>query len=113
PPVVVLVILRDIIRQQRLQLTHYFARGSLISFDHGYDDLQMDPLVCCIALLLMIATCAVYIRSGDVRPSAALLKNKSLDAVYLAIGLLSLPLVGAIVTQFITHAYLTRYFVAA
>lgn len=113
PPLVVLFLLRDVIKQQRLQLAHYFARGSLTSFDHGYDDFAMDPLVYCIAFLLAISVLTVYSRTREVLTATAFLKDVQPHMIALAVGLLSLPLIGAVATQFVTHAYLTRYFLPA
>ena len=113
PPLVVLGLLRHVITQQRSQLTHYFARGTIISFDHGYDDLTMDPLIYCVALLIISALLAMQLRRERPKLTVADAPAVPLDMIVLACGLLSLPLVGALVTQFVTHAYLTRYFLAA
>jgi hypothetical protein len=114
PPVVVLFLLRRAIVQQKQVLTHYFARGNLLSFDHGYDDLKLDPLIYCVAFMLLIgALSLVRGASDDFVPAArfrAVLRGRE---VQLGLALLSLPIVGAFVTQFVTHAYVPRYFLAA
>ena len=110
PPAIVLFLLRDAVKQQRQVLTHYFARGNLLSFDHGYDVFDMDPLVYCVALVLIAGILAL--RSGSAeRP--ALAGAQPPHELVLAIGLLLLPVIGALFTQFVTHAYVPRYFLPA
>ena len=114
PPLAVLVLLRNVIAQQRHQLTHYFARGNIISFDHGYDDFAMDPLVYCLALLLTIVLLAVLLQQPrELKLSVQPIRDLRPNVLALSVGLLALPLAGAVLTQFVTHAYLTRYFVPA
>jgi hypothetical protein len=113
PPAVILFLLRNVIAQQKRQLTHYFARGSLMSFDHGYDDLAMDPLVYCTAILIAIVLLYIALKSREPGRTLPTLRNIHPNTLALAVGLLALPLVGAVVTQFVTHAYLTRYFLSA
>jgi hypothetical protein len=113
PPMAVLLLLRDAMRQQRQQLTHYFARGNLLSFDHGYDELAMDPLVYCIALILIV--CVLWLRWGrsEVSFTARFRVGPQLKDIVLGVGLLLLPIIGAFFTQFVTHAYVPRYFLPA
>lgn len=113
PPMTVLILLRNVMMQQVHQLTHYFARGNLLSFDHGYDDLTMDPLVWCVALLLATVLCFLFPKALGAKLASQSISNLRPNVVVLAVGLLALPLVGAVITQFVTHAYLTRYFLPA
>lgn len=113
PPITILILLRDVIAQQMHRLAHYFARGNLLSFDHGYDDLTMDPLVGCVALLLATVLIVLFPKALEATFSFKAIRDLRPDIVVLAVGLLSLPLVGAVITQFVTHAYLTRYFLPA
>jgi hypothetical protein len=113
PPLLVLWLLRDVIRTQRLQLTHYFSRGGLLSFDHGYDFLAMDPLVCCLALAL-VAGALGSLSSGGKLPGPARLAGKPQSSgMLLGAGLLLLPVAGALASRFVTHAYVPRYFLPA
>lgn len=110
PPMVILWLLRDVIRQQQLQLTHYFSRGNLFSFDHGYDFLAMDPLVYCLALMLVAGALGLLAASGKQPGGARVFMKPRLSDMVLGGGLLLLPVIGALATQFITHAYVPRYF---
>jgi hypothetical protein len=111
PAALVFALLLDTIRHQRSQFTNYFARGNLLSFDHGYDAFDIDPMIYCVGLLLVIAT---LWRLRTLNPSGVKL---SLDAfspeVCAGFGLLLLPILGAFLTQFVTHAYISRYFLPA
>ena len=113
PPFTILVLLHDVMRQQHHQLTHYFSRGNLLSFDHGYDVLAMDPMVYCVALLLIIGVIGyrrgVAFVSVTTRPGP----EPRLNEIVLPLGLLLLPIIGAVVSQFVTHAYVPRYFLPA
>jgi 4-amino-4-deoxy-L-arabinose transferase-like glycosyltransferase len=113
PPLLALWLLRDVIRMQRLQLAHYFSRGSLLSFDHGYDFLAMDPLVFCLALTL-VAGALGFLWSGGKLPGPTRLAGKPRSSVMvLGLGLLLLPVAGALAARFVTHAYVPRYFLPA
>ena len=112
-PLLVLVLLRNVIAQQKHQLAHYFARGNLLSFDHGYDDFAMDPLIYCVALLLGIVLLFLCARAGELRMSGQSVRDIQPGVMALSLGLLALPLAGAVITQLVTHAYLTRYFLTA
>jgi|GEM_PF-5368888 len=109
PPIAVLFVLRNAIHEQRMVLTHYFARGNLLSFKHGYDELLMDPLVLSIALLLVVGLLLLRLPRTDDQAPLLL----SMHEWTFAIGLLLLPILGAFVTQFVTHAYVPRYFLPA
>jgi hypothetical protein len=113
PPLLVLVLLRNVIAQQKHELAHYFARGNLLSFDHGYDDFAMDPLVYCVALVLGIVLLFLCARAGELRMSGQPFRDIQPGLMALSLGLLALPLAGAVITQVVTHAYLTRYFLPA
>ena len=113
PPIAVLWLLHDAIRRQRLQLTHYFSRGNLLSFDHGYDFLAVDPLVYCLALALLAGFLGLFWARGKPPATVRVLMKPRLSDMTLAIGLLLLPIVGAFATQFVTHAYVPRYFLPA
>ena len=113
PPIAVLWLLHDAIRRQRLQLTHYFSRGNLLSFDHGYDFLAVDPLVYCLALALLAGVLGLLWASGKPPATIRVLMKPRLSDIAFAMGLLLLPIIGACVTQFITHAYVPRYFLPA
>jgi 4-amino-4-deoxy-L-arabinose transferase-like glycosyltransferase len=113
PPVIVLALLRDLIHGQRLQLTHYFSRGNILSFDHGYDILDLDPLVYCVALLLITLVMGVRFKANGFPGVVRFPANPGAQEALLGAGLLVLPIVGAVCTQLVTHAYVTRYFLAA
>jgi hypothetical protein len=113
PPTVVLLALRDVVAQQRQQLTHYFARGNLLSFDHGYEGLAIDPLISCVALILIVAVVSMRWGKGDPLYAHSTPVNPPLVEIALGVGLLLLPVVGAVFTQFVTHAYVPRYFLPA
>ena len=112
PPFIVFAFLRDAIRSQHVQLAHYFSRGNLLSFNHGYEVLELDPLVYGIALTLLAGAVLAVIRKDQpvVRINRGSFESPGL---LLGIGLLLLPLEGAVCTQFITHAYVSRYFLPA
>ena len=111
PPVLVLFMLRGIIRQQKQQLTHYFATGNLLSFNHGYEFLDMDPLIYCVALVLLVATAGVIFAFQEWPAKAPFTARP--HEIALGVGLLLLPITGAFCTQFVTHAYVPRYFLPA
>jgi Dolichyl-phosphate-mannose-protein mannosyltransferase len=120
PPLIVLAMLWKVIREQKAQLAHYFARGNLLSFAHGYDILDMDPMIYCVALVAITLLLSLYFADGffpaAVRVPSELDSNENLEFAHtglLGASLLFLPILGAFFTQFITHAYLTRYFSAA
>jgi hypothetical protein len=113
PPMAVLFLLRNVIGQQRQELTHYFARGNLLSFDHGYDILAMDPLVYCLALTLIICAFGLCRKRVAVSFTTGIRVNPRLNEIALGAGLLLLPVIGAVATQFVTHAYVPRYFLPA
>jgi hypothetical protein len=124
PPLIVLAMLWKLIKEQRSPMAHYFARGNLLSFDHGYDILDLDPLIYCVALVAITLLLSLCLAEGAF-PSAIHFPSEigSQDSVEIArrlfptgvlgASLLFLPILGAFVTQFVTHAYLTRYFSAA
>src|SRR5579871_863128 len=60
PPVIVLFGLRDVIHQQKQQLTHYFAPGNLLSFDDGFDFLAMEPFIYGIGVILVASSLVYY-----------------------------------------------------
>jgi hypothetical protein len=113
PPMIVLLALRDVITEQRGQLTHYFARGNIVSFDHGYDMLAMDPVVYCVALILIASLLGLHSARTESPISLHFLSNARQHESIVGLGLLLIPIVGAFCSQFITHAYLTRYFLPA
>ncbi len=113
PPILVLWLLRDVIRTQRLQLAHYFSRGSLLSFDHGYDFLAIDPLVCSLALILMMGALGSLRGGGKLGGTNPLAGKPRTSGMILGTGLLLLPVAGALATRFVTHAYVPRYFLPA
>ena len=120
PPLIVLAMLWKVIREQKNQLAHYFARGNLLSFAHGYDILDMDPMIYCVALVAITLLLSLYFTEGffsaAIRVPSELGSHESLEIArtgVLGASLLFLPILGAFFTQFITHAYLTRYFSAA
>jgi hypothetical protein len=112
-PLFVLVLLRNVIAQQKHELAHYFARGNLLSFDHGYDDFAMDPLVYCMGLALGVVLLFLCARAGELRMSGEPVRKMQPGVMTLSLGLLVLPLAGAVITQLVTHAYLPRYFLPA
>ena len=112
-PLLVLILLHNVIAQQKHELAHYFARGNLLSFDHGYDDFAMDPLVYCVALVPGIVLLFLRARTGEPRMSVPPVPGIQPAVMALSLGLLVLPLAGAVITQLITHAYLARYFLPA
>ncbi len=110
PAACVIWSLRDAIQQQRATLTHYFARGNLLSFKHGYDDLALDPLIYCVALILILAAISLRRQAAHgPEPEASLLAPETVFSA----GLLLIPLFGAVITQLVTHAYVPRYFLPA
>jgi hypothetical protein len=113
PPFIVLAMLWKVIIAQRNQLGHYFAKGNLLSFDHGYDILDMDPLVYCVALMLITLLLNRYLAQRSFPPTIRFPSDVGTTESLLGVSLLSLPILGAFLTQFVTHAYLTRYFCAA
>jgi hypothetical protein len=112
PPLIVLGALRNVIREQRAGLSHYFASGNLLSFDHGYDTLDLDPLVYCVALIAVTLLLSFYLSHGTFRTPVHFPLVGTHEAV-LGASLLLLPILGAFCSQFVTHAYLARYFVAS
>ena len=112
-PLLALVLLHNVIAQQKHELAHYFARGNLLSFDHGYDDFAMDPLVYCVALVAGIVLLFLCARAGELRMSVQPVLGIQPAVMALSLGLLVLPLAGAVITQLVTHAYLPRYFLPA
>jgi hypothetical protein len=69
--------------------------------------------VYCIALILIIGALAI-IRGRESPSTAPSLRTElSLRDVLLGVGLLMLPVIGAFFTQFVTHAYVPRYFLPA
>ena len=113
PPAAILLLLRDALSQQRQQLTHYFSRGNVLSFDHGYDVLAMDPLVYCLALALIVGVLGLTLGTFPVRFEDRFQNESPLKSTVLGIGFLLLPIAGAFLSQFVTHAYVPRYFLAA
>jgi len=109
----VLWALRHAMSQQRQQIAHYFSRGSLLSFDHGFDVLAMDPVVYCVALVFVIGAIQFHWRGTHIQPPATGLLGFPLKDITLGAGLLLLPVIGAVVSQFVTHAYVPRYFLPA
>jgi hypothetical protein len=108
PSAMVLAVLSKAIRQQHQELTHYFARGNLLSFNTGYGALEMDPLIYGTALTLI--GCGLY----AIRSEAAAqfhLPSFGFRELSAGVAFLLLPIVGAFCTQFVTHAYVARYFV--
>jgi 4-amino-4-deoxy-L-arabinose transferase-like glycosyltransferase len=113
PPIVVLAMLWGIISSQRHQLTNYFSRGNLLSFDHGYDILDLDPLVYCLALVLISLLFWLRRTRATSRPIVDFPEEAGTPESLLGASLLLLPILGAFCTQFVTHAYVTRYFLPA
>jgi 4-amino-4-deoxy-L-arabinose transferase-like glycosyltransferase len=112
PPAIVLAALANVIRAQHVQLAHYFSRGNLLSFNHGYEAVEMDPLIYGIALTLIAgAAVAILGRQKAIAPINFL--SSGSQGLLLGLGLLLLPLEGAVCTQFVTHAYVSRYFLPA
>lgn len=113
PPAFVVFLLRHLIAEQRHQLTNYFARGNILSFDHGYDFLDMDPIVYCLAIVLAILL-LYLLRDRETLPQNIFpLVGISGYELLMGVSLLLLPIFGAVCTQFVTHAYVTRYFLPA
>jgi len=113
PALAVLWSLRHAMSQQRQQIAHYFSRGNLLSFDHGFDVLAMDPVVYCVALVFVIIAIEFHWRGTQVQTPAAAAIGLPLRDITLGAGLLLLPVIGAVVSQFVTHAYVPRYFLPA
>lgn len=113
PPMIVLAALGQLINGQRLRLTHYFAKGNILSFDHGYDALDVDPLVYCVALTLITVLVCLYLMRNTFPDTVPFPTNLGLQEGLLGASLLLLPIVGAVCAQFVTHAYVTRYFLVA
>ena len=111
PSAIVLFLLRDSIAQQRKQLTHYFAKGSILSFDHGFDLFSVDPLACCLAIVLIVGVVSLGWAKYSSSPTPARGFNR--QQVLLSVGLFLLPIFGAVVSQLVTHAYVARYFLPA
>jgi hypothetical protein len=113
PPSIVLGLMANLMRIQRHQLSHYFAKGNLLSFNHGYESIQVDPLVYGIAAIFILGAAAAYLMRQEIATGAIRFPGGSTRELVLGLGLLLLPLEGAVCTQFVTHAYLPRYFLAA
>ena len=113
PPVIVLAALRPLWGSQRLALAHYWGRGNLLSFNAGYVFLAMDPLIYVMALLLITVVLGLSYWNGRLAGEIAVPPHITTPEVYLGAGFLSLPIVGAFLTQFVTHAYSARYFLPA
>jgi hypothetical protein len=60
--------------------------------------------------VVFLVLCA---RAGELRMSVQPVRDIQPGVMALCLGLLALPLAGAVITQFVTHAYLTRYFLPA
>lgn len=112
PPAIVLALLSGSIRNQHAQLAHYFSRGNLLSFNHGYEVVEIDPLIYGIALTLLAGAAAAFLAHSRSIPRPSFTLDGS-PVLILGLGLLLLPLEGAVCTQFITHAYVSRYFLPA
>jgi hypothetical protein len=111
PPILVFAVLLNVIREQRSQLIHYFARGNLLSFDHGYDSFDIDPMIYCVGLVLIVVACwQPQMRSME---SITFPPDPASPESCAGLGLLLLPILGAFLTQFVTHAYVPRYFLPA
>ena len=111
PSTIILFLLRGSIAQQKRQLTHYFAKGSILSFDHGFDLFSVDPLACCLAIVLIVG--AISVGWTKYSPPSTPDRGSKHQNVVLSIGLLLLPVLGAVVSQLVTHAYVARYFLPA
>jgi hypothetical protein len=111
PPFLVFGTLLKVIRGQGSQLTHYFARGDLLSFSHGYDSLDIDPMIGCVGLLLVVLACSNS--PNHIEAEIRHRPDPAAPEIYAGFGLLLLPILGALLTQFVTHAYVPRYFLPA
>jgi dolichyl-phosphate-mannose-protein mannosyltransferase len=112
PPAIVLALMANVMRAQHQQLAHYFAKGNILSFNHGYESIQIDPLVYGMAAIFILGAAAANLVRQEVVGTFRL-PGGSNQQLVLGLGLLLLPLEGAVLTQFVTHAYLPRYFLAA
>jgi hypothetical protein len=66
-----------------------------------------------VALVLGIVLLFLCARVGELRMSGQPFRDIQPGTMALSLGLLALPLAGAAITQLVTHAYLTRYFLPA
>ncbi len=110
-PSAALFLLRNLIGAQKLALSHYQAPGHLTSFVYGTEMFIPPAWTICIA----IAALAFGVWVGTAAEESHLTRTHpefSAPELVLAISLLSLPFLGAVVTLF-THAYVSRYFIAA
>jgi hypothetical protein len=112
PPAIVLALMANVMRAQHQQLAHYFAQGNILSFNHGYDSIQIDPLIYGMAAIFIIGAAAANLGWQEAVGTFRLPGGSNRELI-LGLGLLLLPLEGAVLTQFVTHAYLPRYFLAA
>lgn len=109
PPVIVLIFLRSLIIAQ---LSHMENRGhtSLLAFTSVYDRFKFDSWAVAIAIGL-VAWGAWLERNAP--PEVINVKPKMHNHELAAAGtLLLLPVIGAIISRYITRAYIPRYFIS-
>ena len=110
-PAVTLFLLRDLIRSQKPILAHYHSQGSLTSFLTGADLISIPAWAICIGIAALALGNWLGAAARDKRRTVIDPEFSGPELV-LAVSLLSLPFLGAIITTF-THAYFSRYFMAA
>jgi hypothetical protein len=110
-PGISLFLLRNVIRSQRPAIQHYHSRGGVTAFLTGYDTFITTPWVICIALA---GLALIYWLQAPAREEIRAWNSPGLSApeLLLAGALLALPILGSIASKF-THAYVSRYFIAA
>lgn len=108
PPLISLAALRPIWAPQRKMIAHYWGRGNLLSFNTGYTFLALDPMIYVLALLMI----TVALTLSSKHPAPVQESRIPSGEALLGAGFLLLPILGAVSTQFVTHAYTARYFLA-
>lgn len=112
-PLVALFPFRHLIASQMAGLKHFHSQGTLGSFIGGYDLFRIPAYVFYLSILAIAIFVILQTSVKDETFEEDSLPEFSESELTLAVFLLLLPLLGAVVSRFITHAYIPRYFVAA
>jgi hypothetical protein len=111
-PSVALFALHGLIHSQKAILSHYHSLGFMAYFTSGFD-LTVNLPSWAIWLGIVILVLGSWLASGERDPGTGRIRSEfTAPELVLAASLLSLPFLGAIIGTF-THAYASRYFIAA
>ena len=107
PPLAVLAALSRVILAQRV----HRPATSLLAFSGGYDRLRFGAWS--IAFAIGLLALGVWLQGAEPRPAQTIpRKNFALHEIVVCWALLLLPLIGAVLGRYVTHAYIARYFMA-